>query len=615
MFMQNLILLQGGAKRALVEDAPKMDMMLDRVSQFLSDMLALRNASGVPLVEVARKQMHYLPTPKRVAQLKCLLQTYDHVCQAENLADRARQTAQSCPGYNIRLNAYTADATYFCDEDITKSDGIKTSTYNVGALGIKLMQEVSAHAMEWLEETDRVLSDAIGLERTEAASSEVNYLKEYLALAIAKRLCCVCEEDVNEDELSTSVLEDLIVTELSASSETAKHLMGRDVAALTALRTVAANPRSESSRTVLENHLELLQELVYDTPGELLPTGSLDLLQLDVLSRALMPGLDPDVRVALACFWAEKSGPATRAAVDAALANLKSWNPNTRPVSVVREVQRGKQAKFPLPRMTRFLHFNRVFVARNSSNRRAATDERGTRCVRLLNCVLELAVLGVFERGVLASEVILAVANDERIVSRIAAQTIINVRDAAAIGKDIMEFLHDLYDPSSDYSDTIKSAVCALSSFSVRELATVFDDASGVLPSVCDRLSSLTRSKLLVRVNVEYRSFASDMLALLLPLVEQLRDSCSIPRFAHPHPLADLLSTVAKARSWTPLAGTLRIGPADLKHAHSKTRATLDSLHDKGVLVTRTGGGKNKITYSFNTPLLVELFSRACAVA
>lgn len=613
MFMQPCVLLQGGAKRALVEDGPKMARLIERVAQFLSEMLVLRNSRGMPLVELARLQVHYLPTHARVKQLSSLLKTYEFVCAAENLADIAGRTAKAYPDFNLRLDTWTNHEAFFCDEDITKSDGIKTSTYNVGGFGVKLMHEVAALAFEWVDDLDRVLSDAVSLERTNAASVDVQLLKEYLALAIAKRLCCICDESVTNDELSTSAIEELIYEELSNASQHANDLVARDVAALQTLRVLASDPRSNASRNALLVNLKALQDLVADAPCELLVHPAAHMLKFDMLGRALVANLDIDVRVALVSFWAESSSAAVISIVDSALEKLSAWKLNTKPLSAIREVPQHKTAPFVLQK-PRFVHFNRKYVARTSRNRRAALDERGTRCVRLLNCVLELTVLGVFERGVVASEAVAPVATNAIIVSRIAAQTIINVRDASSFGRDIMEFLNVLYDPSGEYCNAIQRAACSLSSFSVRELATVFDDTAGVLHSVCDAISSQTRRKMTVKVNERYATFATDMLALLLPLVENLRNRCSIPYFARPHAMADMLHTVHKAKSWTPLAGTLRLSMSDLAKAHPNMRATLDALHDKGVLVKRTGGGKNKIVYSFETALLVDLFMRSCAI-
>jgi hypothetical protein len=615
MFMQGCVALQGGAKQKLISDNAKLNKAVECTAQYLSELLGVKNANGARLANVGYRQMNYLPTPKRVAQLQNLFNTSNFVCIAEDLADRAHKTAYCNPGYNIRVSAYVGNPAYFGDDIITKDDGRNVSTYEVGKFGLQLMNEVCGLCMEWLEELDRVLSDAAGISRTESATSEVYYLKQYLASAIASRLCCVCDEGINDDEISTRVLEELIIVELQDSHEHAKDLVNADGFAVKALKTLSERPESTEARWILSEHSETMREFALNPPEELTRASGSLALKLDVLSRAFLPNIDIDVRVALACFWRDSHGSAASAAADIALQDLCSWNANMKPYSVIKEVDRASKRPFTLPRTT-FINFNRTFVAKTDQNRRSALDERGARCVRLLSCILEFAALGVFERGVIASEAIVPVARQEIATSRIAAQTIVYAREAyAALGKDIMEFLSVLYDPSGDHEDEIDKALCAMSRFSVRELATIFDDAAGVLPLVSDQLAKITRSKLYFKVPETYTSFASDMLALLLPLVEQRRSACSIPFFACPNPVLDMLYTVKKTRGWDPCQGSLKLEISDFKDAHPSTRGVLDLMHESKVLVKRLGGGKNKNVYTFDTPTLMELFARACTVS
>lgn len=607
--------LQGGAKRALVEDNAKLNQMVERTAQYLSELLGVKNGNGARLANVGYRQMNYLPTPKKVAQLQNLYNTSNFVCMAEDLADRAHKTAYSNPGYNIRVAAYVGNPAYFGEDIITKDNGRTVSTYEVGKFGLQLMHEICGLCMEWLEDLDRVLSDAASVVRTEGASAEVYYLKQYLAHAIASRLCCVCDEGINEDEISTRVLEELIINELNDSFEHAKDLVNADCFAVKALKTLAERPQSTEARWILTDHSDTMRDFVMNPPEELLRASGALSLHLDVLSRAFVQSIDIDVKVALACFWRDGHGSAASAAADIALVEMCAWRSSLKPYSVIKEVEKSSKKPFVLPKTT-FINFNRTFVARTDQNRRSALDERGNRCVRMLSCILEFAALGVFERGVVAAEAIVPVARQEIATSRIVAQTIVLAREEyAALSKDIMEFLNVLYDPSGDHEDEIDKALCALSSFSVRELATVFDDSAGVLALVSDKLAKVTRSKLCFNIPESYTSFASDMLALLLPLVEQRRCGLSIPVFAYPNPLLDILHTVKKTRGWDPCQGALKLELSDFRDAHPSAKKTLDLLHDNKVLVKRTGGGKNKIAYTFHTATLMELFARACTVS
>ena len=161
------------------------------------------------------------------------------------------------------------------------------------------------------------------------------------------------------------------------------------------------------------------------------------------------------------------------------------------------------------------------------------------------------------------------------------------------------------------HSDTVERAVCALSHFSCEELETVFDTKGGILGIVCGQLSLKTRKCMSFRVSEHYKSFATDALALTLPLVEKRRNRLGISHKMHTHPLVDMLMTVPKAKEWNPLMGKLRLHVDDFRKAHPQTRSALDALGEQGVLVTvkgNTPASKRKIEYEFDTWVLEQLF-------
>jgi hypothetical protein len=111
--------------------------------------------------------------------------------------------------------------------------------------------------------------------------------------------------------------------------------------------------------------------------------------------------------------------------------------------------------------------------------------------------------------------------------------------------------------------------------------------------------------------NEGYKSFVTDAIGMLLPILYQRRNRVGIPAMMRSNGLLDILRTVPRVHAWRPTDGTLMLTIDDIRPAHSSTRAILDDLHENSVLVKRGGtpSGKRKITYSFDTYSLWRLIT------
>lgn len=277
-----------------------------------------------------------------------------------------------------------------------------------------------------------------------------------------------------------------------------------------------------------------------------------------------------------------------------------------------------------------FLHASRCFASRGALETRTGLDEQGERAVRLVRCVMEMAGHGFFAPGIVSSQALEPVATDAWISGRMAANMINKTRDLECKGFKMAEFIAHLYDPQGSHRKTLDRAVCSLSMFSCDELETVFNSHGMILETVCGELSRQTwnlmkhstmdllladkgdRSLPRMYERCAYKSFATDALASMLPIVAMRRLELGIPSFTRQHCMADMLRTIPKAAEWSPLKGTLRLDLKDVKTGHPSAQDVLDALHERNFLLRRTGGckKKKKIQYEFDSVQLCIMFGR-----
>jgi hypothetical protein len=213
--------------------------------------------------------------------------------------------------------------------------------------------------------------------------------------------------------------------------------------------------------------------------------------------------------------------------------------------------------------------------------------------------------------GVVAADPVVQVTWDSIVMSRLAAKTISNERDVNKLGFRLCAFISNLYDMEGDHVRDLDNACCNLSRFSCQELEAVFDTTGDAVAFICQWLTRRTRHYMTFKPNEGYKSFVTDAIGMLLPILYQRRNRVGIPAMMRSNGLLDILRTVPRVHAWRPTDGTLMLTIDDIRPAHSSTRAILDDLHENSVLVKRTGtpSGKRKITYSFDTYSLWRLIT------
>lgn len=615
----------------LVNDKDKMQNLVCRVSEYLADTLQLVDDDvqrNMPFVEVSRQEIRHFPTQQRQEEMEQLAKTYDFVVLAEDHAERMRDCAMACLGQNVNITPFTAEKPYYCDDAIIREEaGVVTSTIDVGGMGDRLQTDVAELAVQWLDSLDTVLSGAAGIKRSHEGDKALVELKRELALAIAERIAIMSRRSVLDDRLSTRALDYLIEAEFMRSVPYAEAMARSDASAMRMLRVLASAPTGEQARSLLKDRLGNISYVVRKPPCELHSFRAQ--LKLDQLARALAPDLDLEVRVALTAFWSDNHGSDMLYNIDRAIASVEQWMPPKPSAfrSVIKDCGKAS-ADLAIPVMP-FLHSPRCFASRGTQETRTGLDEQGERAVRMIRCVMEMAGRGLFTSGVVSAEALDPVATDAWISGRMAGNMINNTLAIGSKGFKMADFIARMYDPGGVHRKDLDNAVCALSRFSCDELETVFSSNGPILEAVCYELSrrtwslltSSTKNLLILNKDgrsdysfdrCEYRAFAVDALAGVLPIVALHRTRLGIPSFTRQHSMADVLRTIPKAADWSPLKGTLRLGLEDIQSGHPSARAVFDALHDRSFLVKRTGDRKHrkKVQYEFDTVQLSIMFGR-----
>ena len=599
-------------KEILKGDKNKMTNMVDSMATYLSDILCIKDesiAGKLPLVEVSRQEIHHLLFLLGIApEMDQLSKTYQFVVRAEDLAERMRDCALRARGENIDIHVFTTELAYYSDDQVYKALNGNVSTVDVGAFGERIMRDVGVSALEWLDDLDIVMCTANSINRTESVNSQLGPVKHKLAKAIALRVSLMSLDCVTDDELSSRRLGNMVSEEFMRCEAHALHALKVDSKGLEMLYKIASAPLCDEARGYLTDSLMMLNYIVRNCPCEISQYRAQ--MRLDQLSRALVPDIDIEVRVALAVFWSDNHGVSVKRAIDIARLEIIQSQPLSDRSTLFSSVQcEGKALpSLAIPRMS-FLHTPTRFARRERRARRTGLDELGERAVCMIRCVWEMASQGIIRGGVVSSDIVSAVGTDGVLIGRMAAGMINSERDVNQHGARLAKFFGAIQNPQGDHTSKIAKAACALSNFSCDELEVAFRTDSDILWEVKKELERRTRSKMIVHVPEEYTSFASEAIAYALPILQKRRDALGVCRFLRPSSLVDLLRTIPKAVSWTPLKGKLIIHIEDIRDGHSRVRDVFDAMHSNGILVVRKGGGssRERILYEFDTAMLYSI--------
>lgn len=599
-------------RRELYQNHNKMKNMVDSVARYFSTVLQIVDtdiSERVPFVELCRQELHYylaLTSHGGVQHMEGLMKMYEFISHSCDLATRMRNCALDNYDGNLDINTFTSEVPYYCSDQLI-DERTTCTRINIGDIGQLLLLEVETRALYWLDELDKVMCDSACIRHTDDASKDSGLVgvKKEMAYAIAERLTVMSHASVSDDYLSSRALEGMLNRLYQREMPHAQSQKFKDESALGMLLEMSSNPTGDRTRKWLENDLEELRAIIASPPMELGCNSELrNSCNLERLSRAFAADMDIEVRVAMVEFWADNSRNATSVAKEV-LAQVNQWKPTERVGSFYGILKPGSNGRIckqmRVPEMD-FLNTPQCFVGRQPV-KRSGLSESGQRSELIIRSVWEMASRGYFMAGVVAAAPVLQVTTDAVLTTRMAAATIASVRDVNRLGFKMCAFVSSLYDMEGDHVQELDSACCNLSRFSCQELETVFDTTGVSVASICESLTRRTRHYMSFKPNENYKSFVTDVIGMLLPILHQRRNRVGIPCIMRSNGLLDILRTIPRIHTWKPTDGTLTLTVDDIRPAHSSTRGILDDLHENNVLVKRTGTptSKRKIIYSLDT--------------
>ena len=622
--------------RSIVADTERLDMLVDGMAGMLASMLNIEDEVGTngkcKLGTVLYEEKEHFPTRATLDLLEKILNAYNFCVKAGNVCAALREEAGQEP--NVVLGPHAKAESYYYEETFTRTRGQTQTHLRVGGVGESLMNATEDKVAEWLVRADYAMCAAFvdhgdADERVSSRTpmgTEMMTLIEKLASDIAQRLTLMEPERQPHNQLSARSLGARAGAELCRTSYQAEAEQQSDLAALRAFEAVATDGSTgERVKAIIESSMHLLEYVVRRPPMELGMQGAnAARMNLPLLAEACAPNLDIDVRCTLIQHWHECHGACAATAAQQAIVQIERWSQQQQKPFI--EVLLDPAADPPpnaveMPGMPFVEQQRRFFFPAGGTRRtkRTGLDWMGRRVVRLTSLVWQLLGYGELERGVLSSRLVDPIVTAAVFQTRVVAEMLVQKRNSYALGQRLLGFAENVSDGQSHLSDEVGHACCELSRFSAHEILAVFHMRSPVLPLVMRDLGIRTRellSSMGQPMPSEYTAFASDALAIALPVVRDRRQSAGVAPTTRTNPIADLLRTVPKVREWTPLQGQLWLHMEDLKRAAPVLKGVLQLMHERKALVQwkrpyiRGSVGRSKhpkLAFVFDTAQLVAL--------
>jgi hypothetical protein len=592
----------------IADDPRRLGAMIDGMADYLDQALRLHDPAmrrddlhwkrdaGLAIIEKSRadtlgstlyEEARYMPDTAQLDYLEALDDVAEKAERAEKLAialthvcDKFEDNWESVSETGaIALAPYASWWAYYHFTEIDATCGLV-----VGGMGRMLRDRITLLAEDWLHECDRLLCLVHGRQNY-GSGNDIATLVHKLAKDIAKRVTLhnATSPFAEMDNLEPDSLGARNEMEFTRVRVNAQCQARNDMRALKALLVLVREPMSLQAKTIFDSQLPLLQMIVDRPPSELGLVGeNARRMNLPLLQRCLVPGMDTTCRMHIAIGWANRHGAWAQTAIAEAIRRLEGFSPREHSNFIQVVTRSSLRGGATMPAMPWAPWADAWFVIPPPSGpaTRTGLDEAGERVVRLASFAWQLVGAGAFEQGVMHASVVSEVSVECLQLARLGRELIDNERRRCCVGVRLLSFNQSINDRSSELSSALDKAQCALSHFSLRDICDVFHPKKPLLERIYMELTRRTRTRLgnkrspLVPVN--YDTFVGDALALLLPAVEARRLQIDLPQTVAPHPLGDMLRTVCKCREWTPLNGKCRLDLDDLRGAHPGLRQALE---------------------------------------
>lgn len=345
-------------------------------------------------------------------------------------------------------------------------------------------------------------------------------------------------------------------------------------------------------------------------------------INLDLLSNALDDDVDVDVRASLINHWRQLHGAHAAAAATAAITEIERWSLRDQPAFVgvlCNQVGRPQHAGMRMPPpaflKTNVLYFKpRGGGAGFGRGLNRGLDFAGRRIVRLTSLVWELIGRGELRGGHANASLVSPVVSSSLIETRVVAAVITQKLESVSLGEKLRKFTEDVTDKETILDDEVGAAMAHMGRFSELAISSAFHHKSPVLPLLVEELTERARRELLFQLPQHYFAFATDALAIALPILKERRASLGVSPWRSSGPLADVLRTIPVVREWTPLKGNLELTFQDFRRASPLAHPMLKKLVEEKcplVVFKRPYGGaarsKTRNAFVFDTRQLMRV--------
>jgi hypothetical protein len=587
------------------------DGLLDAMAQTLADICSLKNDELVgnkTFIKELQEGILYFPDREKLNLIESLLESYQY-CLAVD-AFLTNLCAESQQPY-VSMQMFAQSSLYFQGRFFSRPRGEQIAQFQIGGFGGTLVNELKRDVAKWLHGCDAVMSRHFGDRPSSSldAYCPVERVANVLAARIARHITYMAPQNAPQTHLTARFLENVAADEYARCAEHAENTRLTDLTALKALLALVRGGTVDEFSLLRQSHL--LAHIVESPPHELhITRANTPKFNFQLLRRACAAG-DASIKTNVFNIWRGMHGAHVAAATAQAIDQLEQWRvADQRPY-----IQLLAADGTALPRPT-FMWADAMHLV--SRHGRTGLDGIGLRIVRLTSLVWTLLASNLLPtNAAIASHIIHPAATHALCETRLVAGLLLQNRDRLFPGQRLLKFTEDLTNSQSHLDDAVASALCNLSRFSMMEIFAVFHPDSPLFVQLVGELAVRTREASVARIPSGYGEFANDALAVVVPIVMQRRARLGI-RFGQPsNAIVDLLRTIEKVRSWSPLHGTLSLTKKDLKKASPLTQHLLEEFDRRGLLCTykrrynrETKSYASAHAFVFDTVLLNNLLRR-----
>lgn len=428
-----------------------------------------------------------------------------------------------------------------------------------GGLGLMLQAEVERHAAEWLRVLDAHMREHFEIPLGHACTSDVSFTTcvNIFASLIAKRVALL--EDTRSDPsqlLCSRGCEHLARLQFLRCEFMAQRCIVSDIECMRTLVRLARNGAPPAD----EEGVQALLALLKKPPPELLsllPSVASD-MAFAPLRDALGTGAAP---AALAAWREEVQCESLCMLLERAIATVQGWRP---PPSGFLNALRYDAAphKHHLPDMT---WVDEPSVAcwsllprKVHDHRRVGLDPIGTRIVLMCSALMQIDAHEkprFFTPGVARCDVVSRVSQREINAASHAHAHLREEMRPFTTGIEWETSRSELLNwNGSHLEEEVRRAAALLGGYAMRELRERFVEGSGRL-----LLLQPATAKLVYKPERGYETWCEASLELLLPILQQYRDSIGVADNVATHPDGEVLRLLPRVRDWVRGAGPLAI--------------------------------------------------------